>query len=482
MLRVFLKDSVTYAVPSFLSRGLSLILVPLNTRVLSTGDYGSFDLFMVFASIINLTIALEVSQGLGRLYATETDNSRKVVIASTAFWFTLICYSLFAISMLMVASDIAYFVMGRKGLEVEFLLGVAYIWVNGIYYLLENQFRWEMRSKHYALVSLINVTATAAFSVWLVYFLNFGLMGLFVAMVLSTLISTMLATWLLRSSIRFEFSFAQLKEMLHFSSPLVFSGVAVWVSLCIDRVMINYFLTIEEVGLFGMGYRLASVAGLFIVGFESALTPLVYANYGKSETPRQLVLIFRIFILFALLLFLSITLFSKDILFLLTTPAYHEASELVIYLVPALLLSKMYIFSPGISIAKKTKLILLINICGAFLNFILNYILIPEFGITGGGIAKLLSCFAVFLAYVVIGQWYYPLPHNWSRIVAAVILAGFGAVLPELLSLNDNARWLMSLMIILCFSFITVWMGLVSRQEISASLHVLEAKFTLRHS
>lgn len=35
MLRALVKDGVIYSIPSFLSRGLSLILVPLYTRVLT---------------------------------------------------------------------------------------------------------------------------------------------------------------------------------------------------------------------------------------------------------------------------------------------------------------------------------------------------------------------------------------------------------------------------------------------------------------
>jgi O-antigen/teichoic acid export membrane protein len=36
----------------------------------------------------------------------------------------------------------------------------------------------------------------------------------------------------------------------------------------------------------------------------------------------------------------------------------------------------MYIFAPGITIAKKTHLILYINIVGALLNVVLNYLII----------------------------------------------------------------------------------------------------------
>ena len=90
MIRTFLKDSAVYTVPSIISRGLALLLVPFYTRVLSTADYGSLDLLMVFASVVNSSIALEVSQGVARFYVSEPISERKVMYASSALWFTFV--------------------------------------------------------------------------------------------------------------------------------------------------------------------------------------------------------------------------------------------------------------------------------------------------------------------------------------------------------------------------------------------------------
>ena len=62
MLRSFIKDSAIYAIPQIFSKGINLILLPLYTRILSPNEYGSLDLLLIFAAIINVTIALEVSQ------------------------------------------------------------------------------------------------------------------------------------------------------------------------------------------------------------------------------------------------------------------------------------------------------------------------------------------------------------------------------------------------------------------------------------
>jgi O-antigen/teichoic acid export membrane protein len=476
MLRAFLKDSAIYAIPAFISRGLSLILVPLYTRVLSPADYGSLDLLIVFAGIINLTIALEVSQGVARFYGSEQDPQRKVAYASSALWFTLVCYSVFALIMLAFTPQVAGLVMGQPGMELAFQIGIAFIWINSVFYLVQNQFRWELRSRHYAIVSLVMAFVTAGVSVWLAFVLKWGLLGLLVGMVVGCLVATALGFWWLRNSFRFRFSFPQLREMLKFSTPLVFSGIAVWVCLYVDRMMINHFLSINEVGLYGIGHRLASVAGLVMVGFQGALTPLVYAHYQKEDTPRQLECIFRIFLFLALTMFLLLTLFALDILRLLTTPAFYGGAEVVVYLVPAIMLANMYIFSPGISIAKKTHLIVWINVGGGMLNILLNYLFIPAFGITGAGLATMISYFCIFSAYTTIGHRFYRIPHQWSRPIGVVFVAAVLAWAVPHAAVSDLVRWALNLMALGIFAAAAFALGLVRRDEIGAGLRMLRER------
>lgn len=440
--------------------------MPLYTRVLSPADYGSLDLLTVFAGIINLTIALEVSQGVAHFYAAEQDPDRKVAYASSAFWFTLACYSVFAMLMLMFTDSLAHWIMGQPGLETAFMIGIVYIWINGVFYLIQNQFRWELRSKHYAIISLLMSFVTAGVSVWLAYGLRWGLEGLLIGMVVGALAGSGLGLWWLRSSFRFRFDAARLREMLVFSAPLVFSGVAVWISLYIDRIMINHFLSVDEVGLYGIGYRLASVAGLVMVGFQGALTPLVYTYYRQAETPRQLARIFRFFLVFALMVFLGLSLFATDILRLLTTEPFYGGAVVVIYLVPAMLLANMYIFAPGMGIAKKTHYLIWINVGGALLNIVFNYLLIPVLGIVGAGLATMLGYLAVFAVKMMVSQHLYHVPHLWRPIVASVLVAGVLAWgLPQL-PLADALRWGLNLLALSVFAFAAVALGLIRTTEL----------------
>ena len=68
ILRQALGHSLQYGAASLVSRAASLFLVPVYTRVLAPTDYGQLDLLTAFGSLMQLTVALEISQGLARHY------------------------------------------------------------------------------------------------------------------------------------------------------------------------------------------------------------------------------------------------------------------------------------------------------------------------------------------------------------------------------------------------------------------------------
>jgi O-antigen/teichoic acid export membrane protein len=425
MLKALLRDSVIYTFSTFISRGLSFLLIPLYARVLTPADYGALDMLIVFGSIVNLTIALEVSQGVARYCSNEKDSHRRMIYASSAFWFTLLCYSIFVGVMLILAPSLSDLIMGKSGLMSVFRIGIIYLGINGVFILVQNQFRWEFNSKNYAAVSLLVSLVTAISAVTLTMLLRWGVNGMLWGMIAGVSAGSVYGLWFLRRSFRCYFSWAYLKEMLVFSAPLVPSGIAVFVSLYIDRVMISHYLSLTEVGLYGLGFRLSSIVGLIMMGFQNALTPLIYSHYAEEQTPRQLAFIFRFFIALALLMFLTLSLFTQEIIGTFFAPSYYPAKDVVVFMVPAILLSNMYIFAPGIDIFKKTHLILWINLGGAVINTVLNWLMIPHFGIVGAAVATLIGSLFVFVIYMSFSQRLYPVPHPWQKIGLAILGTAF---------------------------------------------------------
>lgn len=422
MLKAAIRDSLVYGLASILTKGLAIFLLPLYTHVLSTGDYGVYDLLVTAAAAANLVVALEISQGLARFWPEVSGAAEQRKLASTALWFTAVMYGIFMVASLLVAPWLTERLLDNADYLGAFRLGVGFIAVNGIYYLLLNQFRWELRSKAYALVSCCCAALTLIFSAIFCLWHDMGLEGVMLSQLLASLVASLLSFWLLRTSFNFVFISDYLVAMLKFSMPLVPAGLAVFVSLYINRFALNHFGTLEDVGLFGIGSRIAGLSGLLILGIQAALTPLIYQNHQNVETPWHIARLFGWFSAIALSGCLFLTLFARELLMIFATPEFIGGASLVGFMAPALLLSQMYIFAPGIAIHKKTILQLWVTLASAVVSVLGNWVLVPLYGVYGAAAATLLAATVFMGCWLYLSQRLYHIPYAWRAILISLLV------------------------------------------------------------
>lgn len=473
MLRAALRDSLVYGLASVLSKGAALFLLPLYTRVLSPADFGAYDLLVTLGTLVNLTVALEISQGLARHWADAPDPCTRMGLASTSLWFTLVIYGVFLLGGLSVAPQLNQWLLGDPRYLDAFCLSLGLFAANGTYLLLLNQFRWELRSKAYAVVSVVNVLLTLLFAVIFCLMLEMGLVGVMQAQFLSAVLTSVLCLWLLRPTFGFVFHRRQLLDMLRFSAPLVPAGVAVFISLYINRFALNHFGSLVDVGVFGIATRIAGLVALLIVGIRAALTPLVYRHYREPQTPAHIARLFHWFIAAALAVCLFLTLFAREILTLFVTPEFMAGADLVGVLAPTILLSQMYIFAPGIAIAKKTHWQLWITLLSAAASVVANWLLVPLWGVWGAAIATLSAALLFFLGWLSLSQRLYRIPYAWRALLPAVLAFGVCALLGvELDALAVAPVWAIlfkSLLLLLMLGLVVVC-GLLPVADLRALL------------
>lgn len=437
MLKGVLRDSIVYGVASVLTKGLAIFLLPIYTRVLSPADYGAFELLITLGSLANLVVALEITQGLSRYWSEISEPSKRTRLASTCLSFTIIMYMIFLIVGLLGAQQFSILLLGDSRYLLEYKLGISYIAINGVYYLMMNQLRCEMRSKSYALAGVTYALLMLVFTIIYCIWLNLGMVGVMLGQLTAVVFASLLCLWLLRNTFFFQFDIGMLCDMLRFSAPLVPAGLAVFISLYINRFALNHFGSLEDVGHFGLGSRIAGMASLLIMGVQAALTPLVYQHYREPETPGQIARLFSWFMSLALVGCLFLSLFARELLLLFSTSDFMVAAALVGVLAPSLLLSQLYIFAPGIAIQKKTHWQLGVTLISAVVSVVANWFLVPIWGIWGAALATLMSSLVFFLCWLYLSQLLYRIPYVWRSLVPACLmfisLAVAGSMLDNLM-------------------------------------------------
>jgi O-antigen/teichoic acid export membrane protein len=466
MLRRFARDSAVYGLSAILSRGISLLLVPLYTRALAPGNYGLVDMLAIVVSLVNLTVALEISQALARFYADARDDAERRAYASTALWFTVGAYALFCAAASVAARPLSAALLESRTHAPLMRVAVAWTFMNGLFYLVQSQLRWELRPTHYAATSLTMTIVTLAVAVLLVGARGQGAPGVVAAQLVGNAAGLAVGLYFARRTYRFTFDWGKCREMLRFSAPLVPSSLAVFVALYVDRIAVKHFMSLADLGIFGVAYRFASIVGLVMVGFQGALIPLVYTYHAQPDTPRQLARIFRVFVAFALLTCVALAAFAREALAVFATPPYFAAAAVIPILAPGVLLAGMYIFAPGLAIAKRTVGIAALSVLGAGLNVALNVALVPPFGIRGAAAATLVSAALVFAGYMAASQRLYHVPHDWRRLAAATLVAAGAGMVGAAVDLPLPSALLVK-GVLLCGVIVTlVQLGLVEREEL----------------
>lgn len=461
MIKSFIKNSAIYTIATVLTRGIAIFLVPIYTRYLTPSEYGIIDYFMILASIINLTIALEISQAVVRYYQDSVNIKEKRSYVSTAFLFTIFVYVLYFLISFVFSSELSSLFLDDENMSVLFMIASGAIATNGIFYFVQNQLKFEIRPKDVAIVSIVNVLVLSSIAIYLLVVVGLKVESIFIAQIVANLVSSILAVYMARNSYGFVFVYEKFKEMIAFSYPLVFSGIAVFVASMIDRIAIKDLLGLEELGIFGIAYRFAAIAGLVMVGFQSSLMPLVYKHYKEENTPKDISKIFNIFSIFALFTVSGSILFAKEMVVLFTTEVFYSSASLIAVLVMAVFFSNMYIFAPGIGIAKKTKLTAMITISSAILNTILNYTLIPILGLSGAAYATFISAISAFLLYMILAYKYYPIPYKTKELFlsfAFVLICSYGilSIFDEINLISIIVKTIYLLLAIVGVSFLLI--------------------------
>lgn len=468
LIRELMRDGAIYALSAIASRGLSFLLVPLYTRLLAPAEYGALDLIVTFGLLVNLVVALEVGQGMARDWAEEPEAMARRQLASTALLFTLLVHAAFLIVALFAAGSLAKGLLGSSDLEPVMRAGLLFIALNAVFLQLQSQFRWELRPRAYAVVSMLYAGLTlilgAVLEKW------GGLQGVLWGQAAAAAVASLTSLVLLRRSLELTFDCKKLARMLRFSLPLMPAGLAIFCSFYVNRLMLNALSSLDEVAVFGVASRIAGLTTLLIVGFQGALTPLIYVHYREQGVPRQLARILEVFVAAALVACLAFSVYAREILSWITTPDYAASAVLLPWLAPAALMTQMYIFLPGIAIERRTGWQLMLTSFSAVVSIGLNALLIPRWGALGAAVATCAAAIVFLVLWLRASQRLYSLPLRMRAVVSAIVTYGVCIALDLLLERSPwNAEVLLVLKALLVALLLgaTLFVGLVRRADLA---------------
>ncbi len=415
-LRQLAGESLVYGISGTIAKFLQFLLVPLYTRVFLPADYGVLSLVTTTMAVVGIFVVLALDNSAARWYwDTEENDDRKRTLASWA-WCQLVMSVTLALGILIASEWIAQMVIGRADAAIYFRLTAIALPLSTLSTLVVNWLRMQRRpwaTMWYALgSSLLTILLTLLFVIGL----QMRLTGVYMAQVVTGIVTSISAAFLLRDWIHPRyFRWARLREMLRFALPLIPAALAFWIVNLSDRYFVQYFSTTSEVGLYQFGSSIASSVALISGAFQQAWGPFAMSIHTQSSARQVYANVLLAYTWLMCLFCTTITLFTPEIVRLLAPVTYTSAGTVVSFLVFSYaFIGLTYIAAIGLNIIKTNRPTGIAVTLAAGLNILLNLIFVPTMGKVGSALATLLSQAVVPIYVFYYAQRHYPIPYRFG--------------------------------------------------------------------
>jgi O-antigen/teichoic acid export membrane protein len=208
----------------------------------------------------------------------------------------------------------------------------------------------------------------------------------------------------------------RLAGLLSYSSPLLLIVLLTTLLTWVDTLMLGYFTTADEVGIYGAATKTAMLTGMILISINTIFAPMIADFYHRKETQR-LEKMFKfsgswIYIL-SLPFFLMFVLLARDIMALFGD-GFEPGWTVLLIISFAYYINASTGSVGNMLIMSGHQKIMMYNSIAVFIfNIVTNYLLIPVYGMNGAAIASCLSIVIYNVLMLVEVYWWLGMhPYN----------------------------------------------------------------------
>ncbi|MDX6592731.1 MAG: hypothetical protein QOJ13_1927 [Gaiellales bacterium] len=434
-LRSLVSQSLTYGLGGFTSRIVGFFLVPVYVSYAGREAFGVVELVVSAITVTAIVLRLGITASMSRFTLGDPDRDDWTPVIQTIFTFVLLASSAAALVGVLLVDQIAGLLGVSRDVTLVALVG---LWVTMNYDVIARIYRIERRARSFVAFTLVNVAITVVLTLILVVGYDKKAIGLMIGNFAGSVLVYSCLLVARRHSIGFRrFDFGILREVLHYSLPLMPAGLALWGLNFADRAQIQGLSTTAELGSYAVAAKVALAVMVAVGAFQTAWPPFAHSIRGEEtakQTFRQVFTYWSVLMGWAVA---ALTLVSAPYIRLAFPDEVHNAIPVVPMLIAgSVLYGGFMIVNIGVTFSKKTRMTPVIAAVAAAVNIGLNFIFIPAWGIVGAGISTVIGYGLLLLLGWLNAQRSYPVPYDWNRVlrVAAVAVAYVALslwVLPE---------------------------------------------------
>ena len=388
------KNASIYTVFSIFSKAVNFLLLPLYTAYLTTEDYGIVGIITALTAFLSTIYVLSLNGAINRFYIEYKDSDHLLNALYSTIFITIIINVCVWTIIVFVGHNIFDYLLPGVNFYPFIFWGLMTVSLKPIYLIYQRILQAQQNGKKVAILDFsltaINITLTILF----VVFLKEKAIGVIKAQTFAALVIAIAIIVIFLRKLQWTFNREIFNKTMKYSLPLIPHSMAGVTSTMIDRFVINKYLGAAEVGIYNIAFQFGNISNIITSAFNQAYVPWFNQQVKDNKTKSVKEIVYVATIIFSLLA-MGISLFADEILRLFAKGDFLKGTEYIPYLAFAYVLNGIYfIFATELFYdisGKGSQKLAFITISSAGLNFILNILFVPKWGIMGSAFAFIIT-------------------------------------------------------------------------------------------
>ena len=384
---------------------LGFVITILLGRYIGAGDLGLYRMTSTIYGIAMLVAAVGIPAAMIKYVAEFNEDRTKFNQIVSSGVITPLFLGIGFIALFYFSSGLFAEIFNMPGLSglIKILSPVfPFALVNGALLGLLNGLR-EM--KKYATATIIQSVLMVIITVALIYY-GFGVAGAVIGVVLSSVGSCLFLIWV--SKDYFEIVFSEYvpttKKMLRFGVQIFGTTATQMINYQADTLLIGYFLTVTDVGYYAVAVGLSRFFWLVPQAIQTITYPATseyWANNNHGALNKMIDKSIKYTAYILLPIGLGVGFFAKDIVTLIFGDSFvHAVLPLQILIIGTVIFGLVKAIGSSLPGIGRVDVNFKVTSFGAMVNIILNFLLIPIYGIVGAAIATTTSFVIISLSII----------------------------------------------------------------------------------
>jgi O-antigen/teichoic acid export membrane protein len=415
-----IKNTAIYALGDIIPRLIGFISLPILTAYLTPTDYGiinyvnTLNTFLLALGFLSINTYFLVFY-----YRFKTSEEQKKLLGNLSAFVILLNASI-VIILLFFGKYLFTALDSNINFYPFIVIAIFTNFFNLFSILPAALFRVIEKPMPLTLLNISRGIIAFILTLVLVIYYDYTALGVLYANLVVNFLFAFVFLYMVRNHIIWNLHFKQIKKVLAFTLPLVPGSIAYYLTTISDRILIDKYLSLNELGIYSVAATVALILNIFSFSAYKAFEPYLFKNWGSDRFMDIFENIRNNFVYVLLIGVLSISIFSKEFFIIMTDVKFHEAYWYVPMIIVSVYSSSLsMIYGTIITARGKTKINSIISITGAAISVTLNIIFMPKYGLITAAIVSSLAMSIMLFIYI----WYSKLKVSHIRPFLSFLLA-----------------------------------------------------------